>query len=142
MPTANPRTQVTLSPHLDLLVVELARLQRVSKSQVLRELFEAAEPALRRAVALMQAASMASQALRSTLRESIDHAQDRAERALDLVMEEMDTETGNLLSEAESIRSRRPARKGLPSARAPSGVAKPPLSNRGVRNPKRGKTGG
>ena len=142
MPTANPRTQVTLSPQLDVLVIELARLQRVSKSQVLRELFEAAEPALRRAVALMQAASMASEALRSTLRQSLDQAQDRAERTLDLAFADMDQGTGDLLAVAESIQSRRPARKAQASARAAPGRPQPPLSNRGVRIPKRGKTGG
>jgi len=137
MPTANPRTQVTLTPQLDVLVTKLAKLQRVSKSQVLRELFEAAEPALRRAVALMEAAAMASDAMRSTLRHSLDKAQDRAERELDLMLSDLDQGTDDLVAAAESIRSRRPARKAAAGVRTAEAVPQPPLSNRGVRKPKR-----
>ena len=137
MPSTNPRTQVTLSPSLDSLVIELARLQRASKSQVLRELFEAAEPALRRAVALMQAASMASESVRSGLRESLDIAQDRAERSLGLVLSDMDSMGTDLVTVAEMVRARRPARKAQAPTRPATPVVQPPLSNRGVRSRKR-----
>ena len=76
MPTVNPRINVTLSPSLDLLVVRLAAMQRMSKAQVLRELLEAAEPALQRAVTLMEAASKAAPGVLSGLRDSLSRAQD------------------------------------------------------------------
>ena len=44
MPTLNPRINVTLAPSSDSLVQRLATFQGVSKSQVLRELLDAAEP--------------------------------------------------------------------------------------------------
>ena len=56
MPTVHPRVTVTLSPSLSDLVSALARSQRVSRSQVLRELLEAAEPGLQRVVKMMEAA--------------------------------------------------------------------------------------
>ncbi len=139
MPTMNPRVQVTLSPSLDALVRQLAVHQRASKSQVLRELLEAAEPALRRAVALMDAASKASEELRSGFGKSLDQAQVRAEKALASTLATMDSATADLVSLAEEVRSRRPARMPRGTARAaPTAPRNPPASNRGVKSHRRG----
>jgi uncharacterized protein (DUF1778 family) len=141
MPTVNPRINVTLSPSTDALVARLAGLQRVSKSQVLRELLEAAEPALQRAVALMEAASRAHGDVLSGLASSLDRAQEEAERSLQRNLAASD----DLVRQAESIAERRPR-----GARAPRGGAgdrvgsaprapkDPPSSNRGVKSPTRG----
>ena len=72
MPTVNPRINVTLSPQLDLIVQRMATCQRVSKSQVLRELLEAAEPALQRAVVLMEAAAGMAGAMKEGCRQGDD----------------------------------------------------------------------
>lgn len=150
MPTANPRINVTLSPQLDLVVQRMAKCQRVSKSQVLRELLEAAEPALQRAVVLMEAAAGAAQAMKEGFAQSLDKAQAKAEAHLASVMHEMDQTSLDLVQQAEAIRGRRPgARKPEASRLATSppmgesslpGGARvaqnPPASNRGVKSRK------
>ena len=122
MPTANPRTNVTLSPSLDLLVSRLATMQQTSKSQVLRELLEAAEPALQRAVTLMEAASKASANVRENLARSLNHAQDAAESQLAWHLETMQ-QSEDLVAQAEVIRGRRrvvgSASKAEPSSSPP-----------------------
>lgn len=108
MPTPNPRTNVTLSPSLDLLVIRLAAMQRVSKSQVLRELLEAAEPALQRAVTLMEAASKATEGVRAGLRDSLTRAQDKAEAELAVHLHGLDSITKDLVDQAQEVRGKRP----------------------------------
>ena len=144
MPTSNPRVQVTLSPSLDSLVQRLAAQQRSSKSQVLRELLEAAEPALLRAVTLMEAASRASKEVRIGLARSLNQAQDRVERGLADTLAEMDATTTDLVALAETVRERRPARSSGSPAPAPGGrPPNPPASNRGVKSQRRaGEEGG
>lgn len=149
MPTKNPRVNVTLSPSLDALVSNLAKLQRVSKSQVMRELFEAVEPELRRAVVLMEAAAQATTEMKSRLVRTMDAEQTRLEAVVDEHVKYMHSATSDLVSEAQAIRSRRPSR-GLVPAKAgakgkgggsPRGVSDPPSSNRGVRKGKTGSEG-
>lgn len=152
MPTLNPRVNVTLSPSLDLLVCRLADHQNMSKSQVLRELLEAAEPALQRAVALMDAASKASDEVKTGLARSLEKAQDRAEDALAVVLHRMDA-SADLLAAAEAVKGRRPSNRGASAARTGSGGAAGGLTpvpltggsgrqtggtGRGVTSPKRG----
>ena len=110
MPTINPRVQVTLPPALDLLVQRMATLQRVSKSQVLRELLEAAEPALQRAVALMDAAQQAAQSVHTGLAQRLDQEQQRAEKSLAQLLGGLDATTADLVAQAEAVKGRRPAR--------------------------------
>ena len=152
MPTVNPRINVTLSPQLDLIVQRMATCQRVSKSQVLRELLEAAEPALQRAVVLMEAAAGMADAMKEGFAQSLDSAQSKAEAHLAAAMHQMDQTTLDLVQQAEAIRGRRPsARKAEPSSsdsspnggapvapRAARAAQNPPSSNRGVKSTKRG----
>lgn len=116
MPTQNPRVNVTLSPSLDLLVSRLARHQNQSKSQVLRELLEAAEPALQRAVSLMDAASKASAEVRTGLARSMERAQDSVEDALAVVLHRLDA-GADLLTAAEAVKGRKPAVRRASEAR-------------------------
>lgn len=143
MPTQNPRVQVTLSPSLDALVAQLAKHQRSSKAQVLRELLETAEPALQRVAALMDAASKASSEVHRGFAKSLDRAQTQIETALDSALQSVDAKTGDLVAIAEAVRSRRPARsapapKALSAPAAPlqrrSKPKDPPSSNRGVKS--------
>lgn len=140
MPTANPRVNVTLPPALDVLVSRLAVHRSVSKSQVLRELLEAAEPALQRAVALMDAASRAAPEVLSGLADSMMRAQERIEDVLAGSMHRL--EHADLVTKAEAVKGRRVGRatdaRGSSAAggrpeRAP-GAGNPPSSNRGVRS--------
>jgi esterase/lipase len=124
---------VTLSVALDGLVTRMARLQRVSKSQVLRELLEAAEPALQRAATLMEEASKATRKVHEQLAVQLDQDQDQAEAQ----MAKLFAFTRDLVDQAEAIRGRRPARevRAEPGPTAPAGgrAGNPPTSNRGVR---------
>jgi hypothetical protein len=143
MPTINPRVQVTLSPSLDALVRRMAVHQRVSKSQVLRELLEAAEPALQRAVVLMDAATKATAEVRAGLARSLERAQDVAEDSLAVHFSRMERMTDDLVSKAEAVRGRRPARRGAaPRPGASPGGESPPASNRGVKSVPTGETRG
>lgn len=138
MPTLNPRVQVTLSPSLDTLVRRLAVHQRASKSQVLRELLEAAEPALQRAVALMDASSKAAAEVKAGLARRLSSTQDDAEDAAAVLLSRMDRLSSDLVAQAEAVRPRRPARAAQAAGQAASGApgrgGNPPASNRGVKS--------
>lgn len=138
MPTSNPRIQVTLSPSLDALVTRLAELQRVSKSSVLRELLETAEPQLTQVVALMEAASKAQMEARTSLSRDMQRALNDANKHAQIALEKASNVTRDLVAEAEGITGRRPSRaasKGrAPVAAGRAGGRKdPPASNRGVK---------
>jgi hypothetical protein len=143
MPTMNPRINVTLPTSLDQLVGRMAAHTRVSKSQVLRELLEAAEPALQRAVALMDAATVASAEARAGLAHQMGRGVEHAEDAMAVILSRLDRATGDLVSQAEAVRGKRPARGERLAAvaagrtpRAASAAAEnPPASNRGVKSP-------
>lgn len=148
MPTTNPRVNVTLSVSLDNLVSRLAGYQRVSKSQVLRELLEEAEPALERVAALMDAASRASAGMRQDLARRLERDLELAEDSSAVVLARFGR-TADLVSQAEAIQGRRPARRGRvaeTSEQQPGRVApvrsgrksNPPSSNRGVKSTKEG----
>ena len=138
MPTLNPRINVTLSPSTDQLVLRLAQLQRVSKSQVLRELLEAAEPALQRAVALMDAASNATSAVLDGLAKSLEREQAQVEKTMGSHLAVADSMTADLVSQAQAIRGRRPvaAKRSLGGVSGSPVQKNPPPSNRGVKSPK------
>ena len=142
MPTTNPRINVTLSPSTDQLVLRLAQFQRVSKSQVLRELLEAAEPALQRAVALMDAASNATSAVRDGLAKSLDREQAQFEKNMRSHLAAADSMTADLVSQAQAIRGRRPvaAKRSRDDVSGSPGPKNPPPSNRGVKSPVKGRS--
>ena len=109
MTTTNPRVHVTLSPSLFQLVGSMARSQRVSRSQVLRELLEAAEPALQRVVALMDAAERAKGAVNTQFGESLLRSQELIEAEMNRNIEKLDGMTGDLVSMAQRVEGRRPS---------------------------------
>jgi len=147
MPTVNPRINVTLSSSLDSLVTRLASLERVSKSMVLRELLETAEPALTHAVALMEAAKGAGAKARKDLANDLDKTIKAAEGTSALLIQNMALQTRDIVAEAEAVKGRRPARGGrvAPTVAAPAKrplsrplssvrAKRPPSSNRGVKS--------
>jgi hypothetical protein len=144
MPTANPRINVTLSPALDALVGQLAKHERISKAMVLRELLEAAEPSLKHAVALMEAAQGATAAARKRVVEGMDEAIAKAENVSAEMLGFLSEKTNDLFEVEETIKGRRPAAAQAQRApSAPSPASRPPISNRGVKSPKpRHKPGG
>lgn len=140
MPTLNPRVNVTLSPSLDSLVSRLADLERVSKSMVLRELLEAAEPSLLQAVALMEAAKGAGADAREKMAASMQKTIDDVHVLRDLSLEIAASRTRDIVAEAQAIRVRRPSRLTRSSAASGAGAVsaksakRPPSSNRGVKS--------
>lgn len=134
MPTLNPRINVTLSRSLDDLVRRLSVHQRCSKSQVLRELLETVEPSLLRAVALMDAASSAGPKAMASLALSMKRSQDAAEDILAGAAMRIERAHGDLVSQAEAVRGRRPGRVGSRHGQAGGPVSNPPSSNRGVKS--------
>lgn len=144
MPTTNPRVNVTLSPSLDSLVSRLAAIERVSKSMVLRELLEAAEPSLLSAVALMEAAKGASVEARKRIARDMQSTVDAAKGVNYLAQSVAANSTRDIVAEAEAIRGRRPPRRaraaGAPGRHPATGKSKPkalqdpPISNRGVKS--------
>jgi len=147
MPTLNPRVNVTLSPSLDSLVSQLASLERVSKSSVLREILEASEPSLRQAVALMEAAKGASVEARKNIAHDMDNSVKAAAALQDLMLTVAANHTRDIVVEAEAIKGRRPRRarrvasavgarpsEGVQPEKASKVAKRPPISNRGVKS--------
>ena len=134
MPTLNPRTNVTLSPSLDLLLQRLAGHQRCSKAQVLRELLETVEPSLTRAVDLMDAAAKASPEVLAGLAKSFANAQADAEGVLEATKASIEQAQLDLVGKAEAVRSRRPKRDAQRPGGESGGALNPPASNRGVKS--------
>jgi hypothetical protein len=126
MPTVNPRINVTLSPSLDSLVSRLAALERVSKSMVLRELLETAEPSLSQAVALMEAAKGASVKARQNLATDLQSSIKAAEGTSALVLQNLAYAQRDLVDEAQAIKGRRPQRVQAvrPTAAPPAKAAR------------------
>jgi len=138
MPAVNPRVQVTLSPSLYELVGAMARAQRVSRSQVLRELLEAAEPALQRVVKMMEATEKAMGAMNAGFAEQLLRSQQQLEDELASQLSMFDGLSTDLVTLAERIEGRRPGspRDSADGARGAPAVGNPPVSNRGVKSVK------
>ena len=134
MPTVNPRINVTLSPSVDALVTRLATFQRCSKSAVVRELLESAEPTFARVVVLMEAAAKASSSVRGDLARSLERSQDAAEDVLAGALMRIDRASVDLVSQAEAVQGRRPGRGGSRHVQAGGPGSNPPSSNRGVKS--------
>lgn len=139
MPTANPRINVTLSPGLFRVVSRMAVATRVSKSQVLRELLEAAEPALQQVVVLMESAQGMAQALKGDLAAGLERAVVNAEAASAQGLAELNQISLDLDERTQEVRGRRP--RAAPEATTALHVGEvvavpqnPPPSNRGVKS--------
>ncbi len=141
MPTLNPRVNVTLSPTTHRTVESLAKLQRVSKSMVLRELLEASEPALAQAVAMMEAANEMSIAARKKFAEELDGTIKSVETKKRKAIQLAAGITQDLVSQAEAIRGRRPARTGSAARPGRSRVVAPESATRKRRDPPTSKRG-
>lgn len=132
MPTLNPRINVTLSPSLDLLVSELAGLERVSKSTVLRELLESVEPGLRQAIALMKAAEGASAKVRQNLATDMQAGLRDLERSRESMIATIAHNHSDLVDQAQSVRGRRRRQQAplgaVADAPAPAKAARPALA--------------
>ena len=137
MPTENPRVNVTLSPSLYDLVGAMARAQRVSRSQVLRELLEAAEPALQRVVKMIDAAERAKGAVKAGFAENLLRSQQVLEQEMERQLAMVDGVSTDLVTLAQRVEGRRPGRaRGSAHGAGGAPGGNPPASNRGVKSAK------
>lgn len=138
MPTTNPRINVTLSPSTDSLVGLMAASQGISKSQVIREILEAAEPTFQKALAIMAAAKKVREGSRKEIADSLERSLVLATQGLEHDLHLIAKGTGDLVRQAEEVKGR----KGGRARRArPSAASTPLSSNRGVNSTKKGKKG-
>lgn len=129
MPTINSRVNVTLSPSLFRLVSRLAEHQKCSRSMVLRELLEAAEPALQRAVTLMATASQASAQVKAGLATALDASMDSLEGELERELATIDQYGPDLVDLAQAGRKvLAESKKERAGVRASAAARTPPVS--------------
>jgi hypothetical protein len=133
MTTLNPRVHVTLSPSLDTLVSRLATAQRTSKSDVVRELLEAAAPSLERAVALMEAAARAKPEMLRGMATAMANSQARIEGILEGVVSATEAHL-DLVQQAEAVKARRPARRRAEPGAGAGALRSPGASRAGARS--------
>jgi len=137
MPTLNPRINVTLSPAIDALVSKLSELQGISKSQLIREMLEAAEPTFRKALAIMAAAHKVRDETRTEIADSLERSLSLATAGLEHDLHLIASHSRDLVDEAQKVQGR--GRPRAQRAASPSRVPKdPPSSNRGVKSSPKG----
>lgn len=126
MPASNPRITITLQPNTAAQLRRLSELTGDSQSSMVADLLSNASRVFDRTIAVLEAANLAKQELRTKAADDLQEAQGRIEAQLGIAFDEFDTYTGNLLEQVESVRRR--AAKGAAGARST------PISNRGVRS--------
>lgn len=110
MPTQNPRLTITLSPPLDAAIRRLSELTGQSKSSLIVELLDQAQPVLVRMAEVIEVAKSATEDAKARMRSNLDEAQTKLEEHLGLVNQLWDEQTADLLGEAEQVQRRK--RKG------------------------------
>lgn len=83
MPTNKPRLNLTLEPHQYALISELSRLRGIPRTQVVLELFTAAEEVLQRVVTVLQAAERATGSFLTEFEQGIREAENKVQPLLE-----------------------------------------------------------
>lgn len=123
MPTKNPRLTITISPSLAAQLRRMSELTGNSQSALIVELLEGSGPVFDRLIKTLEAATAARSSITGAIGNSLDAAQVKLEKQLGLYTEIPAPASRTLLDDAEVI-----SRRGTRPA---------PISNRGVRYPKR-----
>ncbi|MBE0581983.1 hypothetical protein, partial [Devosia sp.] len=124
-----------LKPPIAAVLRELSALTGNSQSALVAELLEEAAPVFTRMVRILRAAEQAKRAVKDELVSGMEAAQTRLEGQLGLALTELDAFEGQLLGTAERVLRRR-GRSAAVSGDA-AAQRQPPISNRGVRSPKK-----
>ena len=144
MATKNPRITITLEPQLHAILRRLSQLTNNSQSALIGDLLGESVPIFERMVEVLSAAeAMRAQGMAATdeMKNALHRAQGRIETQLGLVLDDMDHGNRPILEAAEKVQ-RRGAGAGKRSAAPAPRSGATPLSNRGVRSPRRtGSTG-
>jgi hypothetical protein len=148
MPATNPRLTITLEPSLAAILRRISQLTGNSQSSLIGELLGQSRPIFERMVSVLEAASKLKEQgenIPSEIGASLEHAQERMEKQLGLLLDDFDVGSRPILEAVEKVQ-RRAARPGTRAQRAGAGVAPvrpgPPMSNRGVTTPPTGKKTG
>lgn len=107
MPATNPRISVTLKPSLDAMLKRMSDATGQSRSAIVGELLEQAEPVLARMVAVIEAARTATDEARGRLVANLADAQGKLEAHLGLAQDLFDESTSDLVGEAEQVGRRK-----------------------------------
>lgn len=148
MPTKNPRLTITLEAHFAAQLRRLSELTGNSQSQIISELLEDSEGVFFKIIQVLEAAQVARQEIKGRITLDIQQAQERMERQLGLSIDEpADTVTLPLLADVEKVARRRRKQTAGPAGAQLAGTVRgrlaasvpteTPLSNRGVRSPRR-----
>lgn len=103
MPTRNPRINVTLRPEHYELISRLAALQKRSRADVLRELFETVCPVLERVAVVGEAAQRAKVQALEGFRESTERAEATILPHLQSVMGQLDLLVVDAVARLEGV---------------------------------------
>ena len=87
MPTSKPRINLTLEPEQYELITELARLRGVPRTQIVKELFGAAEDVLKRVVILLQASERAAGSFLQEFEQGFREAESKLQPLVDQVFQ-------------------------------------------------------
>ena len=139
MATKNPRITITLEPQLHAVLRRLSQLTKNSQSALIGELLGESLPVFSRMVDVLAAAEeMRSKGMAATdeMKQALERAQSRVETQLGLVMDDWDHGNRPILEAAEKVQ-RRGAAAGKRSAASAPRSGSTPLSNRGVRSPRK-----
>jgi len=148
MPIKNPRLTITLEAHFAAQLRRLSELTGNSQSQIISELLEDSEGVFSKMIQVLEAAQVARQEIKGCITLDIQKAQERMERQLGLSIDDpADTVTLPLLAEVEKVARRRRKQTAGPAGAQLAGTVRgrlaasvpteTPLSNRGVRSPRR-----
>jgi hypothetical protein len=126
MPTNKPRITITLTDQQHAVLSALSQVQKVSMSSIVVDLLDTTVPVLERLLQVLQNAADAPQSVLEDLRRSMASAESEMQGSKNAVMGQLD------LLVAESGGDRAGDALASPARALPA--AKPPTSNRGVRN--------
>lgn len=132
MPTAKPRITITLSEHQHHVLYKLSELQGESMSAIVVDLLDTALPVLERVGSVLQAAKDAPASAKERLRESLDIAEAGMLPIASGLINQLD-----LLSEVAGGGASGTAAPPPATSKPAAKKAKPPSTNRGVRNPQK-----
>lgn len=136
MAGTNPRISVTLKPSLDAAIRRLSEATGQSKSSLVAELLEQAEPVLMRMATVIEAAQTATKEAKERMAANLDEAQTKLEAHLGLVQDLFEEQTADLIGDLEQIGRRKAkgatggrtdgrAAPARPPARSPSPESTP-----------------
>lgn len=130
MPTVNPRVNVTLSPAEYELLSRLAKQQKRSRADMLRDLFQTMQPVLERVAVVTEAAQRAQATAKQGMLASAEKAEAELLPMVQQALGQFDLFLADVQKQAAGADGRA---GGAPTA--PPAAPRPPSSNTGVRSP-------